>query len=99
MKQFYVYILANKHRNVVYTGVTSNLIRRAYIHRNDFVDGFSRRYNVHDLVWYEHHERAETAIAREKQIKKWRRAWKDELVVAFNPEWRDLYDEIAQHWL
>ena len=99
MKQFYVYILANKHRNVVYTGVTSDLVGRAYIHRNDFVDGFSRRYKVHDLVWYEHHETAESAIRREKQIKKWRRAWKDELIVALNPQWRDLYDEVARHWL
>ena len=99
MKQFYVYILANKHRNVVYVGVTSNLIGRVYIHRNDFVDGFSKRYKVHDIVWYEHHETAISAIAREKQIKKWRRAWKDELIVAFNPEWRDLYDDIAKDWL
>ena len=99
MKQFYVYVLANKHRNVIYTGVTSNLVGRTYIHRNDFVDGFSRRYRVHDLVWYEHHETALSAIAREKQIKKWRRAWKDELVVAMNPEWRDLYDDLARDWL
>jgi len=54
---------------------------------------------VHDLVWYEHHETAESAITREKQIKKWRRAWKDELIVALNPEWRDLYEEIAKDWL
>lgn len=99
MKQFYVYILSNKHRNVVYTGVTSNLVGRTYIHRNDFVDGFSRRYRVHDLVWYEPHGTAISAIAREKQIKKWRRAWKDELVVTMNPEWRDLYDDLARDWL
>ncbi|KKC41062.1 hypothetical protein WH87_02675 [Devosia epidermidihirudinis] len=98
MKQFCVYILTNKHRNVVYTGVTSNLVGRTYTHRNDLLDGFSRRYKVHDLVWYEHYETAESAITREKQIKKWRRAWKDELVAAMNPDWRDLYEDVAKHW-
>ncbi|WEK04762.1 MAG: GIY-YIG nuclease family protein [Candidatus Devosia phytovorans] len=99
MKKFFVYILTNKHRNVVYTGVTSNLIGRTFVHRNDLVDGFSRRYKVHDLVWYEQHLTALSAIQREKQIKKWRRAWKDQLVADFNPEWRDLYDDVARHWI
>jgi putative endonuclease len=99
MKQFCVYILTNKHRNVVYTGVTSNLVGRTYTHRNDLVDGFSKRYKVHDLVWYERHETAISAITREKQIKKWRRAWKDQLIVAMNPGWLDLYDDLAKDWL
>jgi putative endonuclease len=98
-KQFYVYMLANKHRNVLYTGVTSNLIGRVYTHRNDLVEGFTKRYKVHDLVWYERHERAESAILREKRIKKWPREWKDELVVKLNPDWRDLYEDVARDWL
>jgi putative endonuclease len=99
MKQFCVYILTNKHRNVVYTGVTSNLVGRTYTHRNGLVDGFSKRYKVRDLVWYERHETAISAITREKQIKKWRRAWKDQLIVAMNPGWLDLYDDLAKDWL
>jgi putative endonuclease len=95
-KQFYVYMVSNQHRNVLYTGVTSDLVARAYIHRNELVDGFTKRYKAHDLVWYEQHETAESAIVREKRIKKWRRAWKDELVSAMNPAWLDLYDEIAE---
>jgi len=93
-KQFYVYMVSNKHRNVLHTGVTSNLIGRIYTHRNELIAGFSKRYKAHDLVWYEHHETAESAILREKQIKKWIRAWKDELVVKMNPGWLDLYDQI-----
>ena len=95
-KQFYVYMVTNKHRNVLYTGVTSNLVGRIYIHRNELVDGFSKRYKVHDIVWFEHHETAVSAITREKRIKKWRRAWKDELVAQMNPGWIDLYDLIAE---
>lgn len=95
-KQFYVYMVANKHRNVLYTGVTSNLIGRIYTHRNELVESFTKRYKVHDLVWYEHHPTAESAISREKQIKKWERAWKDKLVAQMNPEWADLYDLIAE---
>ena len=97
-RQFYVYILTNKTKSVVYTGVTSDLIGRIYTHRNDLVAGFTRRYRVHSLVWYEHQGSAEGAITREKQIKNWNRAWKDELVTAMNPEWRDLYPEISIHW-
>ena|SRR5215217_6226757 len=95
-KQFYVYMVTNKHRNVLYTGVTSNIVGRIYIHRNELIDGFSKRYKVHDLVWYEHHETAVSAITREKQIKKWLRVWKDELVETMNPDWVDLYDQIAE---
>ena len=95
-KQFYVYMVTNKHRNVLYTGVTSNLVGRIYIHRNELVDGFSKRYKVHDIVWFEHHETAASAITREKRIKKWRCAWKDELVAQINPGWIDLYDLIAE---
>jgi putative endonuclease len=95
MKQFYVYILCNKRNGTLYTGVTSDLLKRVYEHKNDFVDGFSKKYGTHQLVWYETHENAESAIVREKQIKKWNRKWKLELIDAANPLWTDLYDELS----
>ena len=76
MKKFYVYILCSKRDGTFYVGVTSDLIKRAYEHRNNLVDGFTKRYSVQRLVWYEIHEYAESALSREKQIKKWKRAWK-----------------------
>jgi len=94
MKQPCVYILASKNNGTLYIGVTSDLIKRAWEHRSGEVDGFSKKYKVHDLVWYEQHETMESAIMREKQIKKWNRAWKVREIGAFNPQWRDLYDEI-----
>ena len=95
-KQFYVYILASKRNGTLYTGVTSNLIQRVWQHKNDMVKGFTRKYNVKTLVYYEIHESAETAITREKKIKRWRRAWKLELIEDSNPEWKDLYEEILE---
>lgn len=95
MKKFYVYILCNKQNGTLYTGITSDLIKRVYEHKNDLVDGFTQKYNVHRLVWYEAHETAETAILREKQIKKWKRKWKLELIEKYNPEWNDLYENIC----
>ncbi|GLQ11799.1 endonuclease [Devosia yakushimensis] len=95
-KRFYVYILASGKNGTLYTGVTSNLVSRIYIHRNDLVDGFSKRYAVHNLIWFEHHETADSAITREKQIKKWRRQWKEKLIEQQNPHWLDLYDQIAE---
>ena len=89
-----VYILTNSHRNVLYTGVTSNLARRIWQHKNKLVDGFSNKYNADRLVWYEPHTKIYSAITREKQIKKWKRGWKIELIETSNPEWRDLYEEI-----
>ena len=90
-----VYIIANKPRGIVYTGVTSNLPQRIWQHKHGVVSGFSRRYGLHTLVYYEVHEEMESAIMREKAIKRWRRLWKDELIEQQNPEWRDLYDEIT----
>ena len=90
MKQPAVYLLANKPYGTLYVGVTSNLIGRTWQHQNDLVDGFSKRYRLHSLVWYEQHESMLTAIEREKQIKKWNRDWKINLVQIKNPEWRDL---------
>ena len=89
-----VYILASKPNGTLYVGVTSDLIQRTWQHRNDFVEGFTKRYGVHRLVWYEVHECMESAIHREKAIKKWNREWKIELIQKSNPTWRDLYNEI-----
>lgn len=93
-KQPAVYILASKRNGTLYVGVTSNLVQRIWQHRNNFVDGFSQRYKVHRLVYFEFHTLMDEAICREKQIKKWRRAWKIRLLEKNNPEWLDLWDQI-----
>ncbi|MGH8030346.1 MAG: GIY-YIG nuclease family protein [Arenimonas sp.] len=90
-----VYLLASHYQGTLYCGVTSDLIRRAWEHRNDFVGGFTRRYQVHQLVWFELHATMEYAIAREKAIKEWQRAWKIRLIERANPHWRDLYDTLV----
>lgn len=95
MKQGYVYILANKRNGTLYVGVTSDITKRIYEHKNNLIEGFSKRYNVHQLVYYEVHDNIESAILREKQIKKWNRRWKLRLIEEMNPEWRDLYQEIV----
>ena len=93
-KQFYVYILASKRNGTLYTGVTSNLIQRVWQHKHDVIQGFTRKYNVKTLVYYEVHENAESALTREKKIKRWRRSWKLDLIENSNPGWRDLYEGI-----
>ena len=90
-KQFYVYILASDRNGTLYIGVTSNLIQRVWQHQEKQVDGFTKKYDVQKLVWFEHHENAESAITREKQIKKWNRNWKIRLIEETNPYWNDLY--------
>ena len=95
MNYFYVYMLCNKRNGTLYIGVTSDLIKRVYEHKNNLVDGFTKKYNVHNLTWYEMHETAEAAIIREKQIKKWKRKWKIELIEQHNPDWKDLYEDIC----
>ena len=95
MRQPCVYILASKRNGTLYVGVTSDLARRLDQHRAGAVEGFTERYGVHRLVYAEFHETMPLAIAREKQMKKWRRAWKLELIERDNPDWRDLTDEIA----
>lgn len=95
-KQFYVYILTNKPYGVFYVGITSNLIRRVYEHKNDVFDGFSKKYNLKNLVYYEMFEDAENAIRREKRLKRWSRQWKIEAINKFNPNWKDLYNEIHE---
>lgn len=93
-KQPAVYILASKRNGTLYTGVTSNLVKRVWEHKNNMVDGFTKRYKVHLLVWYELHESLESAIIREKRLKGWKRAWKLKLIESANPEWLDLYHQI-----
>ncbi|MFO1473932.1 MAG: GIY-YIG nuclease family protein [Lysobacterales bacterium] len=94
MKQPCVYILASRWNGTLYVGVTSDLIQRVLAHKNDIVAGFTRKYRVHDLVWFEQHATMDSAIAREKAIKEWRRAWKIELIEKTNPKWVDLYPDI-----
>jgi putative endonuclease len=94
-KAFWVYILASARNGTLYTGVTSDLVKRIWQHKSDEVEGFTKQYRVHALVWFERHESAESAITREKQIKEWKRNWKLELIESGNPTWRDLYDEIT----
>jgi len=95
-KYFAVYILASSRNGTLYTGVTSNLIKRVWEHREGVVDGFTREYGVKNLVWYEVWEDSLGAITREKQIKAWKRRWKLKMIEEKNPEWRDLYSEICR---
>jgi putative endonuclease len=90
-----VYLLASERYGTLYIGVTSDLVARTWQHKNHQTEGFTKTYRVHRLVWYELHESMVAAITREKQIKKWNRDWKINLVQALNPEWRDLYDDFT----
>ena len=94
MKQPCVYIMASKRNGTLYTGVTGNLIKRVWEHKNNLVEGFTKRYGVHKLVYFEQHEDMISAITREKRIKKWNRAWKIRLIEQQNSEWNDLYDSL-----
>ena len=89
-----VYLLASAPRGTLYAGVTSDFIKRIWQHQNHLTDGFTRRHEVHLLVWYEVHATMDSAIAREKAIKAWKRVWKLQLIEKSNPEWRDLYPDI-----
>jgi putative endonuclease len=93
-KQPAVYITASKRNGTLYIGVTSNLLKRVWEHKNDLVEGFTKKYGVHRLVYYEMHETMESALRREKQLKKWNRAWKLDLIEKQNPNWRDLWEGI-----
>jgi putative endonuclease len=92
---YYVYLLANERNGTLYVGVTRDLVRRVYQHKTKATPGFTSRYGVQRLVWFETYDDPTSAIAREKDIKKWRRAWKMRLIEESNPTWRDRYDEIA----
>lgn len=89
-----VYILASKRNGTLYVGVTSDLIKRVWEHKSNLVAGFTKKYRVHTLVWYEGHETMESAIAREKALKAWKREWKLELIEKENPAWEDLYEKL-----
>ena len=92
----YVYIMASAPNGILYVGVTSDLVRRVYQHRNGLIAGFTKRYSVKRLVYVEYHENIQTAIQREHNIKHWSRKWKVRLILADNPDWNDLYDSITQ---
>jgi putative endonuclease len=94
-KQPAVYILANKRNGTLYVGVTSDLVERIWEHKNNMLEGFTKHYHVHNLVWYVLHESMESAIMREKRLKDWKRAWKLELIESKNPDWLDLYDTLV----
>jgi putative endonuclease len=93
---FYVYFLASGRNGTLYAGVTNDLVRRIYEHKNKVVHGFTKQYGVDRLVWFEVYDDLTNAIVREKEIKKWRRAWKLRLIERSNPQWVDLYDQISQ---
>ena len=93
---YYVYMLASNRNGTLYTGVTGDLVRRVYEHKGKFVRGFTRRYDVDRLVWFESYDDPENAITREKELKKWRRAWKLRLIEESNPQWLDLYSQVTQ---
>jgi putative endonuclease len=94
MKQPAVYILASQRNGTLYIGVTSDLVQRVWQHKNDVIDGFTKKYGVHSLVYYELHDDMENAIVREKRLKKWNRDWKLRLIEEKNPDWNDLYASI-----
>ena len=96
MRQFYVYILASGRNGTIYTGVTNDILRRVYEHKTEAMRGFTSRYGVKRLVWFEAHPSISHAIQREKNLKHWSRAWKLALIEEANPGWRDLYEDIMQ---
>ncbi len=91
----YVYMLTNQYNTVLYIGVTNDLIRRVYEHKHEMLEGFTKRYKLHKLVYYEQTSNILQAITREKELKKWNRSWKNKLINDFNPTWSDLYDLIC----
>jgi putative endonuclease len=93
---FYVYLLASRKQGTLYIGVTNDLVRRIYQHKEKLLPGFTSRYDVRRLVWFEAYDDPINAIEREKEIKKWRRSWKIDLIAKENPEWKDLYPDITR---
>lgn len=93
---YFVYLLASRRNGTLYTGMTNDLSRRVWEHQAGYIKGFTSRYNVRTLVWFEHHTDVQAALTREKRIKRWRRAWKIELIEAANPNWKDLYPTLIE---
>ena len=94
MRAYFVYILASKRNGTLYIGVTNNLQRRIYEHKNDLIEGFTKKYHVHQLVHFEQTSDVQSALRREKQLKAWKRNWKMELIEQSNPSWQDMYDKL-----
>jgi putative endonuclease len=94
MESYFVYILASKQNGTLYIGVTGDLIRRISEHKDELIEGFTKKYHVHHLVYFEQHSHIEQAIEREKQLKKWNRQWKINLIEKENPTWKDLFDDL-----
>jgi putative endonuclease len=97
MGKFFVYILSNQHHTVFYTGFTDNLERRVYEHKNGLLESFTRKYNINKLLYYEELSSADEAKHREKQIKKYKKAWKENLINSINPSWKDLYETFVSN--
>lgn len=95
-RTYFVYVLASQRNGTLYTGVTNNLAKRVWDHKNGICEGFTKKYRVHMLVWFETHVDVQAAIAREKQIKGWNRAWKLKMIERMNPDWADLYERVAR---
>jgi len=95
MKNYYVYILASKKNGTLYIGATNNLLKRVYEHKSKMVEGFTKKYNIHKLVYYEQTNSIQSALSREKQLKKRYRKWKIELIEEMNPDWKNLYYELG----
>ena len=95
MGQYSVYILANKRNGTIYIGITNNLLKRVHQHKSNLVEGFTKTYKVHELVYYETYKNINDAITREKRMKKWKRKWKLQLIEKFNPNWEDLFDNLS----
>lgn len=93
-KQYYIYIMSNKKNGTLYIGVTSDIIKRVWEHKNNVIQGFTSKYGLHNLVYYEVYDDIENAIKREKRLKLWLRQWKIDLIEGMNPDWNDLYDQI-----
>ena len=94
-KAYYLYMMTNKKNGTLYIGISGDLVKRCYEHKNELADGFTKKYRLHHLVYYEVHNDPAEAILREKQMKKWNRSWKIELIEKQNPEWKDLYGELV----
>jgi putative endonuclease len=95
-KKFYVYIMGRDYNSTYYVGVTSDLVKRVWEHKNGVAEGFTKKYDIKKLFYYEVHENSEAAIVREKRLKKWNRLWKMQAIERMNPEWKDLYDTICE---
>jgi putative endonuclease len=95
MKNYYIYMMSNVKNNVLYIGITNDLLRRVYEHKNDLIEGFTKKYRCHKLVWFEMTSDINAAIIKEKQMKKWKREYKENVINKMNPDWKDLYEGLV----